>query len=120
MKYNLVTNPDGAVVVGRGHNNKAPGLLRVYVDDKTGKLGKKMATIKKDPTFQGLIAGHMNKSLDSIVFRFNGNLGGKGGVRPGILIQDATQKMQPSNADEITVTVEPDPAPAPETPAPAA
>lgn len=118
MNYEIVKENE-QVKVTRGHNNKAPGLLRVFIVDAEQKLGPKMADIKKDLKFQTLISEYMQKPAGELLFRYNGNLGQEG--KKGILIQDATKKFQDANANEITVVVSADVAEAPalaEAPAP--
>lgn len=106
-KYMIKKDAEGKVIVARATNYKAPGLLRVFINDtRAVKTGKKMPDIRKDPTFRALIASYVGKPVETLSFAFNGNLGSMGAV--GILIQDTTAKPQSSIADEIEVTVEAD------------
>jgi hypothetical protein len=106
VKFEFIKNPDGTILVQQDHNNRAPGLLRVFVNDNRAVPTKKMADIKKNPEFQKMVLEYMNREASTVLFRFNGNLIAGGGK--GILIQDATQKFQNAQADAIGVIVSDD------------
>jgi hypothetical protein len=118
MKYTFKMDPvSGKPAEAKGHNNRAPGLLRVFITDTREKTGKKMADIKKDPVFQKMVSDYMTKPVEELLFRFNGNLGKD---KPGILIQDKINKFQPATANEIEIIVWADAVAVPENLAPAA
>jgi hypothetical protein len=85
------------------HNNKAPGLLRVMIEDHRPapkKAELKLNDIKKAPEFRKAIKEYMNKGDSEINFRFNKHC--------GILIQDALNKFQNANVPQITAVIDPD------------
>jgi hypothetical protein len=123
MKITFHKNPDGTIYTVKDHNNKAPGLLRVFVGDhrpngeKRPGVGDiaadlawrrsvKMTDVKKNPDFKKAILDYMQKTEADVVFRFNRNCGcAMCPCSPGILVQDATQKYQPANVNEIWVDI---------------
>ena len=110
MKVQLWKGQDGNVLSKTAHNNRAPGLLRVFITDHrvTGATAK-MADIKKNADFVKVIAEYLQKPVESIVLRFNTNLmvdtefGGR--KYAGILVQDALNKFQNANAPEVDVDI---------------
>ena len=110
MKVQLWKGQDGNVLSKTAHNNRAPGLLRVFITDHrvTGATAK-MADIKKNADFVKVIAEYLQKPVESIVLRFNTNLMVDtkfGGTRyAGILVQDALNKFQNANAPEVDVDI---------------
>ena len=108
MKVQLWKGQDGNVLSKTAHNNRAPGLLRVFITDHrvTGATAK-MADIKKNADFVKVIAEYLQKPVESIVLRFNTNLmvDTDGTKYAGILVQDALNKFQNANAPEVDVDI---------------
>jgi hypothetical protein len=108
MKVQLWKGQDGNVLSKTAHNNRAPGLLRIFITDHrvTGAT-EKMADIKKNADFVKVIAEYLQKPVESIVLRFNTNLmvDTDGTKYAGILVQDALNKFQNANAPEVDVDI---------------
>ena len=108
MKVQLWKGEDGNVLSKTAHNNRAPGLLRVFISDhRVTPATEKMADIKKNADFVKVIADYLNKPVESIVLRFNTNLmvDTDGTKYAGILVQDALNKFQNANAPEVDVDI---------------
>jgi hypothetical protein len=108
MKVQLWKGQDGNVLSKTAHNNRAPGLLRIFITDyRVTGATEKMADIKKNADFVKVIAEYLQKPVESIVLRFNTNLmvDTDGTKYAGILVQDALNKFQNANAPEVDVDI---------------
>jgi hypothetical protein len=123
MQVFLQKDKDGKVSEHFDHNNKAPGLLRVFVSDHrpngeprpgmenllkdfAWRRSVKMTDVKKDVTFKKVIADFVQKPVDDLLYRFNRHAGcAMCPCSPGILIQDKAQHFQPANVKEVWVDI---------------
>ena len=108
MKVQFWKDAEGKIIVQTNHNNKAPGVLRVFITDhRAVSATEKMADIKKNADFVKVIADYLQKPVEAIVLRYNTNLlVEKDGTKyPGILVQDALNKFQNANAPEIDADI---------------
>jgi hypothetical protein len=123
MQVFLQKDKDGKVSEGFEHNNKAPGLLRVFISDHrpngeerpgmkdiaadfAWRRSVKMTDVKKDATFKKVIAEFVQKPESDLLYRFNRHCGcAMCPCSPGILIQDKTQHYQPANVKEVWVDI---------------
>jgi hypothetical protein len=123
MKVLFSKNEDGTINTHKDHNNRAPGLLRVFVSDHRVKgearpgMGDlaadfawrrsvKMTDVKKDPTFRKVIAEYLQRPEAELVYRFNRHCGcAMCPCSPGILIQDGKSTYQSASVYDVWVDI---------------